>query len=100
MKHLKIDSRKYIGDFTVMVNDRNTVVGCAMMRYAEDGYKYRQLVCNYGYTNIVGSQVYESGSPASQCRERHGIYEGLCATNSTSNRSYANPSKMYIQVMF
>ena len=95
-----IDFRKYIGDFTVMVNDRNKVVGCAMMRYAEDAYKYRHFVCNYGYTNIVGNQVYESGSPASRCNERHGTYEGLCAANSTSNRSYANPSKMYIQVIF
>lgn len=87
-----------------MVNDRNTAVGCAMVRFSEEKFKYRYLVCNYGYMNVIGKQVYESGTPASQCRERHSIYEGLCLTNSSinsnNNNNYSNPSKMYIQVLF
>lgn len=62
-----------------MVNDKNNAVGCAMIRHQEGGFKYRYLVCNYGFTNIYGQAVYEKGAPASKCVERHSIYEGLCS---------------------
>lgn len=68
-----------IGHFTVMVNDKNNAVGCAMVRYQANGYKYNYLVCNYGYTNVLGQQVYESGQTASRCARRHPFYNGLCA---------------------
>lgn len=71
--------RKNIGHFTVMVNDKNNVVGCAMIRHQEGEFKYRYLVCNYGYTNIYERPVYEKGPTASKCKERHSIYEGLCS---------------------
>lgn len=71
--------RKKIGHFTVMVNDKNNAIGCAMIRHQERGFKYRYLVCNYGYTNILGRPVYEKGAAGSKCKERHPVYEGLCS---------------------
>lgn len=63
-----------------MVNDKNNAVGCAMVRYQENDFYYRYLVCNYGYTNILDRPVYEKGSAGSKCDERHPVYEGLCST--------------------
>lgn len=79
---MRIDQfRKAIGHFTVMVNDKNNAVGCAMIRHQENGFKYRYLVCNYGYTNILGRPVYEKGPTGSKCSKRHPVYEGLCSTD-------------------
>lgn len=68
-----------------MANDKNNAVGCAMIRHEEKGFKYRYLVCNYGYTNIFEQPVYEKGPTASKCTERHPIYEGLCSTKQIVN---------------
>lgn len=68
-----------IGHFTVMVNDKNNAVGCALVLHESNGYKMDYLVCNYGYTNVLGQQVYEPGWPASKCAKKHPFYKGLCA---------------------
>lgn len=63
-----------------MVNDRNAAIGCAMMRHRIDSTYLRYFVCNYGYSNVFGEQVYESGQVASKCKKKHPFYEGLCST--------------------
>lgn len=68
-----------------MANDRNYAVGCAMIRGQEDGLKYDYLVCNYGYAT-TRKPVYERGSAASRCRERHSTYEGLCRSSNDDRR--------------
>lgn len=75
-----INHSKQIGHFTVMVNDKNNAVGCAMVRYREKGVSTDYLVCNYGYTNVIGQRVYESGRTASKCRIRDLIFKGLCVS--------------------
>lgn len=60
-----------------MMNDRNYAVGCAMVRDREDSLRFDHLICNYGYATSR-KPVYEKGSAASRCRERHSNYEGLC----------------------
>lgn len=74
-------------EFTVMVNDRYTNVGCALIRNKEDGLKYYFMVCNYGYINSNSNRkpVYERGSSGSKCREQHPDYEGLCRTSGYYN---------------
>lgn len=83
--HFKSSFRKQIGHFTVMVNDKNNAIGCASVRYQENNFYYRYLVCNYGFTNILDRPVYEKGEPASKCKEPHPVYEGLCSTDQTVN---------------
>ncbi|XP_055304330.1 antigen 5 like allergen Cul n 1-like [Sitodiplosis mosellana] len=72
---------KDIENFAVMMNDRNSAVGCAMIRSQEDGLKFDHLVCNYGYATNR-KPVYERGSAASRCKERHSTYEGLCRNSN------------------
>ncbi|XP_059615289.1 antigen 5 like allergen Cul n 1-like [Phlebotomus argentipes] len=75
------------GHFTVMVNEKNNRVGCAMItyNYHEDSYQWNAvlLTCNYAKTNILNRPIYTPGSPLSGC---HSIgkapskeYEALCA---------------------
>lgn len=73
--------RKKIGHFTVMVSDKNNAIGCAMIRHKEGAFYYRYLVCNYGFTNILGEPVYTKGSAGCQCKKQHPVYEGLCSTD-------------------
>lgn len=76
-----------IGHFTVMVNDKNDAVGCAIIRFQRkmyDGYvyKYHYFVCNYGYTNMRNEQVYEPGRAASKCKKTNPHFKGLCYTSA------------------
>lgn len=64
-----------------MVNDKNNAMGCALIRYQEDGYYYYYLVCNYSFTNIYERPVYESGAAGSKCKKPHPIYSGLCSAD-------------------
>lgn len=72
---------KKIGHFTIMVNDKNDAVGCALSRFQENGFKYNYLVCNYAYTNILQRPVYEKGATASKCKKRSPVYKGLCSAD-------------------
>lgn len=71
-----------IGHFTVMVNDKNDAVGCAIIRFQRNVYKYHYFVCNYGYTNMRNEQVYEPGQAASKCEKINPHFKGLCYTSS------------------
>lgn len=77
---MKIDIfRKKIGHFTVMANERVDRVGCALIKYQQNGYNYIHLVCNYSYNNIWEERVYSPGPPTSACKTGpHSIYQGLC----------------------
>lgn len=75
----------------MMVNDRNAAVGCAMMRHRIDSNNLRYFVCNYGYSNVFGEQVYESGQVASKCVKKHAFYEGLCSTEIADTDFEKNP---------
>lgn len=69
-----------IGHFTAIANDNSDAIGCALSRYQEGGYKKHYLVCNYGYTNMVGQPVYSVGKSASECELKHPLFKGLCTT--------------------
>jgi hypothetical protein len=44
------------------------------------------LACDYSYGNMIGSQVYQVGSPASQCETGpNDNYPGLCSENEQYN---------------
>lgn len=56
-----------IGHFTQVVQDRAIQVGCAVVRYTDGDWKTSLMACNYAFTNLVGTPVYVSGTPASGC---------------------------------
>lgn len=60
-------SGKTIGHFTMVVTDRAIQVGCAVARYTSGSWKTSLMACNYAFTNLVGAEVYVSGSAASAC---------------------------------
>lgn len=69
--------------FTVMANDQNNYLGCAMIKYLTpengemmDGFL---LTCNYQFTNVLGQKVYEKGKSCSGCPRGCGpIFKDLC----------------------
>lgn len=74
-----------IGNFTLLVTDRNTRVGCAIQinPVPNKVYKLFRLVCNYATTNKVGSSVYASCSnAATSCTSGvNANYTNLCSTS-------------------
>ena len=76
-------SRDAIGHFTALVQDRSYKIGCAMGNFV-DRLDHNDLTsslfgCNYSFTNLTGTPVYQVGPPASKCP--HGKdkrYPGLC----------------------
>lgn len=70
-----------IGHFTLMIQDRMTCLGCAMVRYTKDKQNRTSLACNYSYNNIYGSHIYELGDTGSMCEgEMSEQFPGLCAS--------------------
>ncbi|CAD7083423.1 unnamed protein product [Hermetia illucens] len=68
-----------IGHFTVMVNDLNTHVGCALLIQPKDGGKESFFACNYAQTNILNRPLYIKGRPASKCiKGKNRKYPALC----------------------
>lgn len=73
------NSQNMIGHFTAMSQDRTAVIGCAASVYNKDE---RLLVCNYAFTNLWGSPVYQSGTPTSGCKTgANPQYSNLCSVN-------------------
>lgn len=62
-----------------MVNEKQTHVGCALVKYSDAQYFWLYLVCNYAYTNMETRPVYETGTASSGCSTGcHDDYKGLC----------------------
>uniref|UniRef100_A0A182XDY0 Venom allergen-1 n=1 Tax=Anopheles quadriannulatus TaxID=34691 RepID=A0A182XDY0_ANOQN len=68
--------------FTQIVNDRAVRMGCGMVSWETyNGYVWTNdyLVCNYGYSNVIGDRSYTKGPVAAGCTTgRSVIYPGLC----------------------
>ncbi|CRL03995.1 CLUMA_CG017113, isoform A [Clunio marinus] len=74
-----------IGHFTLMVNDKQSKVGCGLVKFTQrmNNYNYRVHVfaCNYSWTNVYTLPVYKKGKTASHCLTgRHYYYQGLFKT--------------------
>lgn len=56
------------------------VVGCAGVKYTDAAGKEANLICNFGYGNLAGNYVYQSGPPGSKCKTgTNPKYTGLCS---------------------
>lgn len=75
-------TKAVIGHFTAMVNDRNTRVGCGMLRQPKDNGAEFFFACNYAQTNILNRPIYVSGTAASKCTKgKNSKYPALCAAS-------------------
>ncbi|XP_019548922.2 venom allergen 5-like [Aedes albopictus] len=65
--------------FTMLVRANASRVGCGMVQYKKDEYLWVQLICNYSYTNMIGTSVYKDGKPCSDCKSGcDSKYDGMC----------------------
>ncbi|XP_014093978.2 antigen 5 like allergen Cul n 1 [Bactrocera oleae] len=80
------------GHFAEFVVDRNTHVGCAVIRYTNPSFPFfhiYNMACNYASKYAIGVPVYSIGEPASECKTgRNRNYPGLCSTKEKYNPNY------------
>nr|CAR93762.1 CG9822-PA [Drosophila melanogaster]CAR93765.1 CG9822-PA [Drosophila melanogaster]CAR93767.1 CG9822-PA [Drosophila melanogaster] len=85
------DLEKY-GHFVETVLDRNTHVGCAMMRFTNPQYPFLYIyntACNYASVYAIGVPVYNAGKPASECRTgSNPEYPALCSIKEQYNPNH------------
>ncbi|XP_037940569.1 antigen 5 like allergen Cul n 1-like [Teleopsis dalmanni] len=79
-KYPDIEPALPIGHFTLIINEKNTHVGCAAVRYKEEASRIFLFTCNYAAGNIIGKPVYtESNVPGQECETDTSIqYPNLC----------------------
>jgi len=75
-----------------MAVDRNTHVGCAIIRFTRPDYPYvyiYNIACNYASVYALDTPVYEIGYPASGCKTgKNPVYPGLCSTREKIDPNY------------
>jgi len=72
-----------MGRFTMMVNDKSSDLGCAMVRFWREEQFHVYFTCNYGSTNFLDRHVYETGTPpCSGCLTGcNHMWMALCSDN-------------------
>ncbi|XP_075167893.1 antigen 5 like allergen Cul n 1-like [Haematobia irritans] len=88
---VNMNFEKY-GHFAEFVLDRNTHVGCSMIRYTRPDFPHAyiyNLACNYASIFALDVPVYLAGKPGSACKTgRHNQYPALCSTQEVYNPNY------------
>lgn len=62
-----LNFRETMGRFTMMINDRTSDIGCALVKFTKDDLYHVYFTCNYGSNNKLDQRVYETGSACSNC---------------------------------
>lgn len=72
--------------------DRNTHMGCSMIRYTHPDYTYLyiyNLSCDYASIYALEVPVYQAGEPASGCETGpNPKYPALCSTREEFNPNF------------
>ena len=69
-----------------MMQEKNTHVGCAVLRQKKNGRFMQLMACNYAYTNMFDMPVYTDGEPASKCKTgKNQKYKALCSLREKYN---------------
>ncbi|XP_029720202.2 antigen 5 like allergen Cul n 1 [Aedes albopictus] len=65
--------------FTMLTRSNASRLGCAMVQYKQTDFLWVLLICNYSYTNMIGTSIYKEGAPCSDCKSGcDSKYDGLC----------------------
>ncbi|XP_030379855.1 venom allergen 3 homolog [Scaptodrosophila lebanonensis] len=77
----RYNSGPAIGHFTVIANERNVAVGCALAKYRKGSWTTFLMTCNYAVTNMVDYPVYsDCKKPATKCKTgTNPNYSALCS---------------------
>ncbi|XP_049308689.1 scoloptoxin SSD976-like [Bactrocera dorsalis] len=80
------------GHFAEIAVDRNTHVGCGIIRFTRPDVPYvyiYNMVCNYASIYALDTPVYTVGQPGSRCLTgKNPYYPGLCSENEPINPNY------------
>ncbi|XP_037825584.1 antigen 5 like allergen Cul n 1-like [Lucilia sericata] len=80
------------GHFLEMAVERNTFIGCAIMRFTRSDhteFHIFHVVCNYSSTYAVDTPVYKAGEPASDCKSgKNPQYPALCSEKEEVDPNY------------
>lgn len=80
------------GHFAEMMVDRNSRIGCSIMRFTRPDYPYvyiYNVVCNYASIYALDAPVYVKGRAASRCTTgKNPFYPGLCSTREQYSPNY------------
>ncbi|KAL7736959.1 hypothetical protein ACLKA6_008820 [Drosophila palustris] len=80
------------GHFAEMMVDRNSRIGCSIMRFTRPDYPYvyiYNVVCNYASIYALDAPIYDAGRPASGCHTgKNPFYPGLCSTRESYSPNY------------
>ncbi|RXG60691.1 Venom allergen 5 [Armadillidium vulgare] len=72
-------SDKPYGHYTQVIWANTKAVGCGGVIYEKSGWKHALVVCNYGEAgNFIGSPVYKTGIPCSECPSGTSCSGSLC----------------------
>jgi hypothetical protein len=75
-----------MGRFYLMVNERVSDIGCAMIKYNKDDVTNVLFTCNYGSNTQLGHRIYEAGTSCSKCLTGcHRIFPSLCSPEEKVN---------------
>lgn len=69
------------GHFTQMVWHNSCFLGCSAATWNDKKGNYGYVVCNYNFGNLINSEIFPIGKPASACETgRHKEFQGLCSS--------------------
>lgn len=69
-----------MGRFVMMINDRTSDIGCALVKFSKDDLYHVYFTCNYGSNTQLETRVYETGSSCSKCVTGcNRIWSALCS---------------------
>lgn len=86
----------------MMVNDRASDVGCALVRFTKDDLYHVYFTCNYGSNNHIDFKVYETGPGCSKCNTGCSrVWPGLCSAEEKvdPNHYYVDNLKSFNWMM-
>lgn len=78
-----------MGRFTMMINDRSSDLGCAIVKFVKDDLYHIYFVCNYGSNVQLDQHAYETGTACSNCVTGcNRIYTHLCSVNENIDSNH------------
>lgn len=84
-----------MGRFAMMINDRTTDVGCALVKFMKEDLYHVYFTCNYGSNVRLNQHVYETGTSCSNCATGcNRIWTHLCSVNENIDYNQYNNNNL------
>ncbi|XP_068146739.1 uncharacterized protein [Drosophila tropicalis] len=83
---------KFKQNFFQIAVGKNDRIGCALLQQTQHGWLQTFLTCNYGYSPVIGKEVYRSGGvAASMCQTgKNPSFPNLCSIDEVYKKDTGN----------